>query len=119
MELQIVQIEICQLRDFVIINAVDILFISVSVCLSDCLPSLSLTVSFSQVGLLWGVFRIEIGTTSASISSSCLPEITIIIIAKITLHNQRKALVNCQSNSNNNKTTSETAIQQQQQQAPA
>lgn len=48
MKLQIVQIEIkieiCQLRDFVIINAVDILFISVSVCLSDCLtlPSLSL-----------------------------------------------------------------------------
>lgn len=42
MKLQIVQIEIeieiCQLRDFVIINAVDILFISVSVCLSDCLP---------------------------------------------------------------------------------
>lgn len=48
MKLKIVQIEIeiCQLRDFVIINAVDILFISVSVCLFDCLP-LSLSFSFS------------------------------------------------------------------------
>lgn len=48
MKLQIVQIEIeiCQLRDFVIINAVDILFISVSVCLSDCLPLPSLFLLF-------------------------------------------------------------------------
>lgn len=57
MKLQIVQIEIeiCQLRDFVIINAVDILFISVSVCLSDCLPSLSLLLECGQLPALGSV----------------------------------------------------------------
>lgn len=71
MKLQIVQIEIeieiCQLRDFVIINAVDILFISVSVCLSDCLPH-SLSPFPSQV---WAAACF--GECSASKSERHLP----------------------------------------------
>lgn len=71
MKLQIVQIEIeieiCQLRDFVIINAVDILFISVSVCLSDCLP-LPLSFSLTRV---WAAACF--GECSASKSERHLP----------------------------------------------